>query len=142
MQGKVRGAIMNAFSAEGKAKADELSRRIIGAAIEVHRVLGPGLLEAAYETCLCREFELQCIPFEKQKPVDIQYKDVLVRDAFRLDLLIDNLVVVELKSVARFEPVHEAQLLTYLRLTERWLGLLMNFNVPVMKDGIMRRVRG
>ena len=132
---------MDAYSLEAKAKADEWSRRIIGAAIEIHRVLGPGLLEGAYETCLCREFELQGIPFERQKPVDIQYKDIVVREAFRLDLMVDNLVVVELKTIAKFDAVHEAQLLTYLRLTDRWLGLLLNFNVPVLKDGIMRRVR-
>ena len=134
--------MMDAFSVESKAKADEWSRKIIGAAIEVHRILGPGLLEAAYEKCLCREFDLQGIPYTRQQPIDIVYKDLLVPDAFRLDLFVAELVVVELKSVARFDPIHESQLLTHLRLTNRWLGLLLNFNVPVLKNGIMRRVRG
>ncbi len=133
---------MDAFTPDAKAKADEWSKKIIGAAIEVHRNLGPGLLEVAYETCLCREFDLQSIPFKRQESINILYKDTLVPDAFRLDLFVADFVVVELKSIARFDPIHEAQLLTYLRLTERWLGLLMNFNVPVLKEGIMRRVRG
>ena len=133
---------MDAFSAECKARADELSRRIIGAAIEVHRTLGPGLLEGAYEVCLCRELELQGIPFRSQTLVNIDYKGKLVPDAFRIDLVIDDLVVVELKSIDRFHPIHEAQLLTYLRLSNLWLGLLINFNVPILKDGLMRRVLG
>ena len=133
---------MNAHSSESKAKADELSKRIIGAAIEVHRTLGPGLLEEAYEECLCRELELQGIAFRRQVLIDIDYKGRVVRNAFRLDLLVEELVIVDLKSIDRFHPIHEAQILTYLRLAERWLGLVINFNMPVLKDGIMRRVRG
>ena len=133
---------MDAFAPESKTKADEWSKRIIGAAIEVHRTLGPGLLEGTYEKCLAHELELQGIPFRRQHAIDLEYKGLLVPDAFRLDFLVGDLVVVELKSIARFEPVHDAQILTYLRLTQRWLGLLINFNVPVLKNGIARRVHG
>lgn len=131
-----------AFTDAGKNAADEWSHKIIGAAIEVHRHLGPGLLEGAYEECLCRELELRGIPFRRQHPVRIDYKGVSVDVAYRIDVLVADLVVIGLKSVEKVEPVHEAQLLTYLRLYRRWLGLLMNFNVPVLKDGILRRVRG
>jgi GxxExxY protein len=131
-----------AFTEEGKNAADEWSNKIIGAAIEVHRHLGPGLLEDAYEECLCRELQLRDIPFRRQHRVDIAYKGVTVVAAYRIDILVADLVVVELKSVDQLLPIFEAQLLTYLRLYQRWLGLLMNFNVPVLKDGILRRVRG
>ena len=133
---------MDAHSSEAKAKADALSNRIIGAAIEVHRTLGPGLLEEAYEECLCRELELQGIAFRRQVMIDIDYKGKVVRNAFRLDLLVEELVIVDLKSIDRFHPIHEAQILTYLRLANKWLGLVINFNMPVLKDGIMRRVQG
>ena len=133
---------MDAFSDDSKARADEVSRNIIGAAIEVHRTLGPGLLESAYEECLCREFELRGIAYRRQVMIDIDYKGMLVRNAFRIDLLVEELVILDLKSIERFHPIHEAQILTYLRLADRWLGLMINFNMPVVKDGIMRRVRG
>src|SRR4051812_7232526 len=129
-----------AHTAEGKEQADEWSNKIIGAAIEVHRHLGPGLLEGAYEECLCRESTLRGISYLRQHPIAIDYKGAAVQNAYRLDLFVAELVIVELKAVEKFEPVHEAQLLTYLRLTPRWLGLLVNFNVPVLKDGIKRRV--
>ena len=131
-----------AYTEEAKNAADELSRKIIGAAIEVHRTLGPGLLEDAYEECLCRELELRGIPFQRQHPVDIDYKGVIIKAAYGIDVLVTDLVVIELKSVEKLEPIHDAQLLTYLRLHKRWLGLLINFNVPVLKDGIQRRVLG
>jgi len=131
-----------AFTDEGRNAADEWSHKIIGAAIEVHRYLGPGLLESAYEECLCREFELRNVPFVRQHRVRIEYKGVTVETAYRIDVLVADLVVIELKSVEKLEPIFEAQLLTYLRLYRRWLGLLMNFNVPVLKDGILRCVRG
>src|SRR5437016_310652 len=115
-----------AFTDEGKDAADEWSHKVIGAAIEVHRHLGPGLLEDAYEECLCREFELRGIPFLRQHPVRIDYKGVSVEAAYRIDVLVADLVVIELKSVEKLEPIFEAQLLTYLRLYRRWLGLLMN----------------
>lgn len=131
-----------AFTEEGKNAADEWSNRIIGAAIEVHRHLGPGLLENAYEECFCRELDIQGIPYRRQHPVRIEYKGAPVDAAYWIDILVADLVVVELKSVETLHPIHEAQRLTYLRLHRRWLGLLINFNVPVLKDGILRRVRG
>jgi GxxExxY protein len=126
-------------SPEMKRQADELSREIIGAAIEVHRHLGPGLLESAYEACLCRELTLRGIPFERQLALPIEYKGALLESAYRIDLLVGG-VIVELKAVEKIEPVHHAQLLTYLRLTDRWLGLLINFHVEVLRDGIKRLV--
>jgi GxxExxY protein len=125
-----------------RAAADDWSHKLIGAAIEVHRALGPGLLESAYQTCLCRELHVRGIPFAAQVPVAIDYKGVRVENAYRIDVVVADMVVVELKSMDGIAPVHEAQLLTYLRLTHRWLGLLINFNVPVLRDGIMRRVLG
>jgi GxxExxY protein len=131
-----------AHTDDAKNAADELSRKIIRAAIEVHRHLGPGLLEGAYEECLCWELKLRGIPFQQQHPVNIEYKGLTIETAYRIDVLVTDLVVIELKSVEKVEPVHEAQLLTYLRLYKRWLGLLINFNVSVLKDGITRRVLG
>jgi len=131
-----------AYTEEAKDAADELSRKIIGAAIEVHRHLGPGLLENAYEECLCRELAVRGIPFQRQFPVKFEYKGITVEAAYRIDVLVNDLVIVELKSVEKLEPIHDAQLLTYLRLYKRWLGLLINFNVPVLKDGVQRRVLG
>jgi len=119
---------------------NKTTEQIIGAAIEVHRALGPGLLESAYEECLCHELNLRKIPFERQKPLPVEYKGVKLDCGYRLDLLVDNSVVVELKAVETIEPIHEAQLLTYLKLGGWRLGLLINFNVPVLKDGIRRRV--
>ncbi len=119
---------------------NELTRQIIGAAIEVHKLLGPGLLESAYEECLARELVLSKINFERQKPVPVVYKDVRLECGYRMDFLIDGQVVVELKSVEAIAPVHEAIMLTYLRLSGCKLGLLINFNVPVLKDGIRRFV--
>ena len=121
-------------------RENELSKEIIGAAIEVHSHLGPGLLESAYETCLVYELSQRNIPFERQKPIPVVYKDVRLDAGFRADLIVDGLVIVELKSVEKLAPVHEAQVLTYLRLTECKLGLLLNFNVSLLKDGIKRLV--
>ncbi len=123
-----------------KENLDELSNRIIGAAIEVHRFLGPGLLESAYEECLCRELELREIVYKRQVPLPIEYKGIRVDSAYRLDLLIEDAIIVELKAVNMIEPIHEAQLLTYLRLTNLWLGLIINFNVSLLKNGIKRIV--
>jgi GxxExxY protein len=117
---------------------NDLTHAIIGAAIEVHRLPGPGLLESAYEECLAREFVLRGIPFERQKPAPVVYKDVKVECGYRLDFLIDGKVVVELKAVECFAPVHKAIVLTYLRLSGCKLGLLININVPILKDGIRR----
>jgi len=118
----------------------ELTRSIIGAAIEVHKLLGPGLLESAYEDCLCDEFALRKIRFEKQKPIPLVYKGTRLECGFRLDLLVEGRVVVELKSVDGLGPIHEAIVLTYLRLSGHELGLLINFNVPLLKDGVRRFV--
>jgi GxxExxY protein len=121
-------------------KSDELSYRIIGAAIDVHRRLGPGLIEPIYEACLCHEFSLRGIPFERQKPLPIFYKGFHLDCGYRPDILVDGLVILELKAVERIKPIYEAQLRTYLKLSGTWLGLLMNFNVTVLKDGIHRMV--
>ena len=129
-----------AHDPEVKARANELSNRVIGAAIEVHRHLGPGLLESTYEACLRKELTLRGIAHQYQVPVPVEYKGLDLDCAYRLDLLVEDLVIVELKSVDRLDKIHEAQLLTYLRLTRRWLGLLINFNVVVLKNGIKRLV--
>ena len=125
-----------------RQRADALSNEIIGAAIEVHRYLGPGLFESAYEQCLCYELGLRGINYERQVPLTLNYKGMNLDCAYRLDLLIDGLVVVELKSVGAIEPIHEAQLLTYLRLRNSWLGMIINFNVKMLRNGIKRLVNG
>lgn len=117
-----------------------LTEQIIGVAIEVHKALGPGLLESAYEECLCRELTVRSIPFERQRPLPVEYKGTRLDCGYRLDLLVSGVVVVEIKSVSSIEPIHEAQLPTYLKLGGWKLGLLINFNVPVLKDGIRRRI--
>lgn len=121
-------------------RSDELSKSIIGAAIEVHRNLGPGLLESAYEKCLCYELASKRISFERQKNLPITYKDIHLDCGYRIDILVEKLVIIELKTVEHIESIHEAQLLTYLKLSDLWLGLLRNFNVPVLKEGICRIV--
>lgn len=123
-----------------KLYEEKLTGNIIGAAIEVYRHLGPGLLESSYEVCLARELELRGITFEFEKPLPMEYKGVRLDCGYRLDLLVAGLVVIEVKSVAALAPIHEAQLLTYLKLTGVKIGLLMNFNVVVLKDGIRRLV--
>jgi GxxExxY protein len=119
---------------------DKITEEIIGAAIEVHRALGPGLLESAYEECLCRELELRGISFDRQRPLPVEYKGVRLECGYRLDLVVEDAVAVEIKAVSAIEPVHEAQLLTYLRIGGWKIGLLINFNVPVLKNGIRRRI--
>jgi GxxExxY protein len=124
----------------GRERANALSREVIGAAIEVHRHLGPGLLESAYEVALRRELELREIPHQFQVPLPVEYKGVPLDCAYRLDVVVGGILVVELKSVDKLEPIHTAQLLTYLRLSNLWLGLLINFNVPVLREGVRRVV--
>jgi GxxExxY protein len=119
---------------------EELTGQIIGAAIEVHKQLGPGLLESTYQACLCHELELRGISFECQKPLPLEYKGVNLDCGYRIDLLVAGLVIVEIKSVEALAPIHEAQLLTYLKLTGVKVGLLINFNVVVLKSGIRRLV--
>jgi GxxExxY protein len=125
-----------------KERSDRLSYKIIESAIEVHRNLGPGLLEIAYEHALCYELSIRNIPFESQKQLPVVYKKVNLDCNFRIDILVDKLVILELKAVERIEPLFEAQLLTYLKLSGLWLGMLLNFNVSVMKNGIRRIVYG
>lgn len=119
---------------------DEITEAIIGAAIEVHRNLGPGLLESSYHVCLCRELNLRNIPFRSAVELPVIYKGLRLDAGYRLDLLVADFVIVELKSVEKLEKVHDAQLLTYLKLAGKPIGLLINFNVPVLKDGVRRKV--
>jgi len=121
---------------------NDISEKIIGAAIEVHKKLGPGLLESAYEECLCCEMQLRGIEFERQVPLSLKYKGVVLDCGYRLDLLVEDKVIVEIKSVEGLEPIHEAQMLTYLKLRNAWLGLIINFNVIMLKDGVRRLVNG
>ncbi len=121
---------------------DVLSKEIVGAAIEVHRLLGPGLLESTYEQCLCRELSLRGMVFQRQQPLPLEYKGEALDCGYRMDVVVANRVVVEIKSVDRLEPIHDAQLLTYLKLSGYKLGLLMNFNVPVLRRGLKRIVNG
>jgi GxxExxY protein len=121
---------------------DPLTGQVIGAAIEVHRLLGPGLLESVYQRALCHELELRGIPIEPLRPVPVRYKGLDLGEDLVLDILVDRRLVVELKAVETVLAVHEAQLLTYLRLTAVRLGLLINFNVRLLKDGVRRRILG
>jgi GxxExxY protein len=118
----------------------ELSHNIIGAAIEIHSTLGPGLLEAVYEECLARELSIRRVPFERQKPIPLVYKDLKLECGYRLDFLVSGRIVVEIKSIEAFAPIDESVMLTYLRLSGVPLGLLINFNVPILKDGLRRYV--
>jgi GxxExxY protein len=122
------------------AENDPLTAKVIGFAIEIHRQLGPGLLESAYEECLSFELRQAGIVFERQTSVPVVYKSVRLDCAYRLDLMIENQLIVEIKSVERLMPIHEAQLITYLRLTGLPVGLLLNFNTDVLKNGIRRLV--
>ena len=121
---------------------DEVTQTVIGVGIEVHRALGPGLLESAYEECLCRELDLRKIQFDRQRHLPVNYKRIRLDCGYRLDLLVAGTVVVEIKAVDRLLPIHQAQLLTYLRLGGWKVGLLMNFNVAALKQGIKRVVLG
>lgn len=120
------------------AYLNRLTAMIIGAAIEVHRYLGPGLLESAYELCLLYELERLGLRVERQKGLPLVYKEIGLEIGYRIDLLVEGLIVVEIKAVENVLPVHEAQVLTYLKLSGCPLGLLLNFNVPLLKDGIRR----
>ncbi len=119
---------------------DRLSKEIIGAAIEVHRHLGPGLLESAYEECLCKELAIRDIVFERQKPLAVVYKGMTLDCGYKLDIVVEDKVILGLKSVNKIESIHDAQLLTYLKLSDLRLGILINFNVPILKEGIKRIV--
>jgi GxxExxY protein len=119
---------------------DKVSREIIGAAIEVHKVLGPGLLESAYEKCLVYEIARLGLSFERQKAIPVIYKEELIDCGYRLDLLVENKIIVELKTVEFLNPVHEAQILTYMKFSGIRIGLLINFNVTILKNGLRRFV--
>jgi GxxExxY protein len=119
---------------------NELTERVIGACIEIHKTLGPGLLESAYEECLCHELRLARMEFERQRPLPVGYKGVKLDCGYRLDVIVENKLIVELKSVERLAPIHDAQLLTYLKLSGMTVGLIINFNVPVLRRGIKRIV--
>ena len=120
---------------------EELTEQIIGAAIEVHKTVGPGLMESAYEKCLCRELQLRVLQFERQVPVPIEYKGMKLQGTYYIDILVERSVVLELKAVAAITEIHEAQLLTYLKLTGHRVGFIFNFNVVALKrGGIVRRV--
>jgi GxxExxY protein len=128
---------MNRRDADTQSFRD-LTEQVIGACIDIHRHLGPGLLESAYEECLCYELAQLGIRFERQKPLPVKYKSVNLDCGYRLDLVIEDRIIVELKAVESVLPIHEAQLLTYLKLSGFTLGLLINFNVPLLKNGIKR----
>ena len=121
-------------------EVNKITEEIIGASIEVHRALGPGLLESAYEECLCYELSQRNIQFVRQYSLPVKYKDVHINCGYRIDLLIESQVVVELKAVERLLPLHDAQLLSYLKSGDWKVGLLINFNVPVLKQGIRRKI--
>lgn len=117
---------------------DALTGNIIGAAIDVHRVLGPGLLESAYEACLSHELRLRKLSVEEQKPVPISYKGFTLDCGYRVDIVVENQVIIEIKSVVGLGPIHEAQVLSYLKMSGYKIGLLINFNVKLLKDGVKR----
>jgi len=134
---------MNGNSGAGtviKLKHEELTEQIIGAAIEVHKALGPGLLEGVYEECLCHELNIRDLAFERQILIPVIYKGVTLDCGYRLDLVVADSVILELKSIERVLPIHEAQLLTYMRLLSKSVGFIINFNVPVLRNGIIRKV--
>ncbi|MCW3099113.1 MAG: hypothetical protein JWL77_4731 [Chthonomonadaceae bacterium] len=118
----------------------ELTEKIIGCAIEVHRILGPGLLESAYELCLCQELKLQGLSYERQVALPVFYKGVLLDSGYVMDIVVAESVILELKAIPKILPVHEAQLLSYLKLSQYSVGLLLNFNAPSLVEGIRRRV--
>ena len=120
---------------------EELTERVIGAAIEVHRGLGPGLLESAYERCLCHEFQLRDIPFARQVSLPVEYKGIKLDCGYRLDIIVEDAIILEIKCLEHVLPVHEAQLLTYLKMTGKRVGLILNFNVGILtRGGIIRKI--
>ncbi len=128
---------------EGTKNEEELSRQIIGASIEVHKTLGgPGLLESIYESALCHELTLSGLHVQRQRPVQVIYKEVAIKDPLFIDIVVENKVLIEVRAVEKNHPVYETQVLTYLRLTGIKLGLLINFGVPYVKDGVSRVING
>lgn len=125
-----------------KEYLNKLTEQIIGLAITVHKSLGPGLLESAYETCLVHEFTKAGLRFERQKTLSVKYDGIEIDNGYRMDLLVEDSVVLELKAVEKIDPIHQAQLLTYLKLSGKKVGLLINFNVKLLKNGIHRMING
>ena len=125
-----------------KEQLNRISGIILDSAIEVHRNLGPGLLESVYEVCLCKELQLRNLKYLRQVPLPVNYKGSLLDAEYKIDILVENEIIVELKAVEVLLPVHEAQLLTYLKLADKKLGLLINFNVPKLVDGFKRMING
>ncbi len=121
-------------------KDEELTKNIIGAAIDVHKAIGPGLLESAYEQCLCHELSLRNLSFKRQVDLPLRYKEVNLQCGYRVDLIVEGSVILELKSVAKLMEIDRAQLLTYMRLSKISIGLLINFNVPVLREGLVRLI--
>jgi GxxExxY protein len=119
---------------------DPRTSPILGAALEVHRYLGPGLMESAYEECLCHEFHLRELRFQRQVDLPVEYKGLKLNCGYKIDLIVQDEVILELKAVEKLLPIHQAQLLTYLKLAQKKVGLLINFNVPLLTQGIIRRV--
>lgn len=123
-------------------RINSITEKVIGCAIEVHRAIGPGLLESAYEECLCYELKEQGLNFKRQVPLPVVYKGVKLDCGYVLDIIVEDLVILEIKAVERVMPIHEAQLLSYLRMLDKRIGLILNFNMPIMKNGIKRIVNG
>lgn len=121
-----------------KEKLEIIASEVIGAAIEVHRILGPGLLESTYEKCLCKELDLRKISYKRQEKLEVNYKGELIEEAYRLDIIVEDELILELKAVEELKEIHKYQLLTYLKLSNKKLGLLINFNVSLLKNGIKR----
>lgn len=130
---------MNRRGAETQ-RENRITETVIGCAIEIHKALGPGLLESAYEECLCYELSQQSLEFRRQVELPVHYKKVKLDCGYKLDLIVENLVIIELKTVEKLAPIHDAQLLTYLKLYPCSVGLLINFNVPTLRQGIKRIV--
>src|SRR5262245_4759527 len=129
-----------AIGVASKLKCEELTAQILGAAIEVHRAPGPGLLESAYEECLCHELTLRGLHFQRQITVPVKYKGVNLDCGYKLDIIVEEAVILELKSIDRITPIHEAQLLTYMKLMGKPIGFIINFNVALLRTGIVRKV--
>jgi len=125
-----------------RRRLNELSGKVIGLCIEIHRELGPGLLESAYEECLAYELSRAGLSFERQRALPVRYKEVQLDCGYRLDFVVEGVLILELKAVTELHPIHEAQLLTYLKLDKKPLGLLINFNVPALKHGVKRAACG
>jgi len=121
---------------------NELSKVIVDACLEIHKTFGPGLLESVYEEFLCRELSLRGLTFKRQEPISVSYKGVKLNCSFRADIIVEDLVIIEVKAIEKVMPVHKAQLLTYLKITDKKLGLLINFNEALVKDGIHRLING